>query len=123
MKILNMKFNRIRFSKEASESLNKMKGRMGLTWNILCRIGFCISLNDLTDLNPADYRPDGDIEIDRKILIGQEDALYIALLKQRCIHDEIPEEEYMDYFRAHMNRGAILLSKRIGNIKDLAQLI
>ncbi|RYE46054.1 MAG: DNA sulfur modification protein DndE [Sphingobacteriales bacterium] len=118
-----MKFNRIRFSKEASESLNKMKGRMGLTWNVLSRIGFCISLNDLTEPNPADYKADGDIEIDRKILTGHEDELYVALLKQRCINSGIAEDEYLDYFKAHMNRGAILLSKRIGSIKDLAQLI
>jgi DNA sulfur modification protein DndE len=118
-----MKFNRIKFSKEASDALNKMKGRMGLTWNILCRIGFCISLNDLVEPNLTDYKGDGDIEIDRKILIGNEDELYIALLKQRCIDAGIPENQHFEYFKAHMNRGVILLSKRIGNIKDLAQLI
>lgn len=118
-----MKFNRIRFSREACESLNRMKGRMGLNWNILCRIGFCISLNDLTDPNPNDYKADGEIEIDRKILIGNEEELYVALLKERCILAGVEEHLYVDYFKAHMNRGAILLSKRIGNIKDLAQLI
>jgi len=118
-----MKFNRLRFSKEASDSLNKMKGRMGLNWNILCRIGFCLSLNDQIEPNPIDYKADGDIEIDRKILIGNEDELYIALLKQRCFISGIPENQHIEYFKAHMNRGAILLSKRIGNIKDLAQLI
>lgn len=118
-----MKFNRIRFSKEACESLNRMKGRMGLNWNILCRIGFCISLNDQMTPDPNDYKADGDIEIDRKILIGNEDDLYTALLKERCIQAGIDESLYFDYFKAHMNRGAILLSKRIGNIKDLAQLI
>ncbi|MBV8388978.1 MAG: DNA sulfur modification protein DndE [Mucilaginibacter sp.] len=118
-----MKFNRIRFSKEASEALNKMKGRMGLNWNILCRIGFCISLNDQVEPDPADYKTDGDIEIDRKILIGNEDELYVALLRQRCVTAGIPEDKHFDYFKAHMNRGAILLSKRIGSIKELAQLI
>lgn len=118
-----MKFNRIRFSKEACDALNKMKGRMGLNWNILCRIGFCISLNDDLEPNPLDYKADGEIEIDRKILIGNEDDLYIALLKERCIQSGIDENLYFEYFKAHMNRGAILLSKRIGSIKDLAQLI
>lgn len=118
-----MKFNRIRFSKEASESLNKMKGRMGLNWNVLCRIGFCLSISDQVEPSLTDYKADGDIEIDRKILIGNEDDLYVALLKQRCIKAGIGETQQVDYFKAHMNRGAILLSKRIGNIKDLAQLI
>jgi len=118
-----MKFNRIKFSKEACDSLNRMKGRMGLNWNILCRIGFCMSLNDLVDPDPNDYKSDGDIEIDRKILIGNEEELYIALLKERCIQSSISEHLYVEYFKAHMNRGVILLSKRIGNLKDLAQLI
>ena len=118
-----MKFNRLRFSKEASDSLNKMKGRMGLNWNTLCRIGFCISLNDQVEPSPTDYKADGDVEIDRKILIGNEDDLYIALLKQRCYMAGVPENQHFEYFKAHMNRGAILLSKRIGSIKDLAQLI
>jgi len=118
-----MKFNRIRFSKEASESLNRMKGRMGLNWNILCRIGFCLSLNESAEPSLLDYKADGEIEIDRKILIGNEEDLYIALLVQRCILSDIPSSQHMEYFKAHMNRGAILLSKRIGNIKDLAQLI
>lgn len=82
-----------------------------------------MSLNDNVTVNPADYKSDGDIEIDRKILIGNEDDLYIALLKERCLQEGVEEDLYAEYFKAHMNRGVILLSKRIGNIKDLAQLI
>lgn len=118
-----MKFNRIKFSREASEALDKMKGRVGLNWNILCRIGFCISLNDPVLPSPKEYKLDGNIEIDRKILTGSEDELYVSLLKQHCIQFGISEDNYLDYFRAHMNRGVLLLSKRIGNVKDLVQLL
>ncbi len=101
-----------------------MKGRVGLNWNLLCRIGFCMSLNDMSPINPADYKGDGgSVEIDRKILIGNEDELYVALLIQRCILERIPEDKYFDHFKAHMNRGVLLLSKRISNIKDLAQIL
>lgn len=118
-----MKFNRMRFSKEASQSLNRMKGRIGVNWNVLCRIGFCISLNDPTEPYIADYKADGEIEIDRKILVGNEEELYFALLRQRYLDTGLTEPELFDYFKAHMNRGVIFLSKRIGNIRDLAQLI
>lgn len=100
-----------------------MKMRMGLNWNVLSRIGFCISLNDPIEPNPAEYKGDGDVDLDRNLLLGHEDDLYIALLKQRCLSSGIAEDEQLDYFKAHMNRGAILLSKRIGSVKDLAQLI
>src|SRR5579872_4619163 len=106
-----MKFSRIKFSKEASEALNKMKGKVGLNWNTLCRIGFCISLNDLSEIDPNEFKSDGSIEIERKILIGNEDELYLAILKQRCLQANIPEKMHLDYFKAHMNRGILLLSK------------
>ncbi|HVX01387.1 MAG TPA: DndE family protein, partial [Candidatus Babeliaceae bacterium] len=60
-----------------------MKGRLGLNWNLMCRIGFCLSLGDPTDINPEEYKADGSIEIERKILTGEEDQLYVALLIQR----------------------------------------
>ncbi|MCD4666141.1 MAG: DNA sulfur modification protein DndE [Bacteroidales bacterium] len=117
-------FSRIRFSKEASDALNKMKGRTGLTPNILCRLGFCLSLNDASIPNPDSYRSPGDREIDRKVLMGNEEDLYIALVKTRCVEAGIIEDEQIfEYFKAHMNRGILLLSKRVGNIKDLARLI
>jgi DNA sulfur modification protein DndE len=118
-----MKINRIRFSKDASEALNKMKGKVGLNWNLICRIGFCVSLNDMTPVNPKDYKADGSIEIEKKILIGQEEDMYYALLKQRCLLEGIDESQYVDYFKAHMNRGVLLISKRVGSFKDIAQLL
>jgi DNA sulfur modification protein DndE len=118
-----MKINRIKFSKEASDALNKMKGKVGISWNLICRIGFCMSLDDMTPVNPKDYKADGSIEIEKKILIGQEEELYYALLKQRCLLEKIEESQYVDYFKAHMNRGVLLISKRVGTFKDLAQLL
>jgi DNA sulfur modification protein DndE len=118
-----MKFNRMRFSREACDALNRMKGRVGLNRNILCRIGFSLSLNDLAEPDPNDYKGDGDFEVDRKILTGNEDELYVALLIERCVLAGVDKSQYFEYFKAHMNRGVILLSKRIGNIRELAQLI
>jgi len=118
-----MKFSKIRFSKEASDALDKMKGRVGLNWNVLCRIGFCLSLNDPVEVIPNAFKSDGSVDIDRKILIGNEDELYIALLIQRCLERGIQEDKHLDYFKAHMNRGILLLSKRISNFKDLTQLV
>lgn len=120
-----MKFSRIKFSKEASETLAKMKGKTGLTPNILCRIGFCLSINDPTVPDPKDFPSNGDREIDRQVLTGQWDELFYALFKERCKKDSIKEDEkeMLSVFRAHMNRGVLLLSKRVKSIKDIARLL
>lgn len=118
-----LKYSRIKFSKEASDQLGRMKGRVGLTPNILCRIGFCMSLNDPIIPNHEDYPPDGDREIERQVLIGQWEDIYLALLTEWAVKHNIEAEDLLPYFKAHMNRGVLLLSKRIRSIKDLALLL
>lgn len=41
-----MQFSEMHFSEEASQKLGRMKGRTGLTPNILARIGSCLSLEN-----------------------------------------------------------------------------
>lgn len=118
-----MKFHRLKFSQEASDALGRLKGWTGLTPNILARLGFCVSLNDPTVPNPDDYGSDSNREIDRKVLLGDWDDLFVALLKERCHEDGIKEDEYYDQFRAHMNRGAMFLYKRVRSINDIARLL
>lgn len=118
-----MKYSRIRFSKEASETLARMKGKTGLTPNILCRIGFCLSINDPTIPDPEDYSSDGDREIDRQVLTGHWDHLFECLIRERCLGDGIEQNDLLPHFRAHMNRGVLLLSKRVKSIKDIARLV
>ena len=118
-----MKLNRLRVSAEASQRLGILKGRTGLTPNILCRIGFCLSLNDPTVPDPADYLPDGEREIDRHTLTGPWDGLFVALLRERCHRDGLGEEHLAVQFKAHVDRGVLLLYKRVRSLNDLALLL
>jgi DNA sulfur modification protein DndE len=120
-----MKLSTLRVCQEVSHRLSILKGRTGLTPNILCRIGFCLSLNDPTIPNPAEYPPDSDREIDRHTLTGPWDSLFVALIKERCLQDNIPlsDEHLADYFKAHVNRGVLLLYKRVRSLNDLAFLM
>lgn len=120
-----MKYTRLKFSKEASDKLGQLKGRTGLTPNILARIGFVMSLNEPTIPNPEDYPSDSEREIDRQVLTGQWDLLFITLLKERCCRDRIDisnEEQLLVQFRSHMNRGVLLLHKRVRSLRDLGVL-
>ena len=120
-----MKLNRLRVCEEVSNRLSILKGRTGVTPNILCRIGFCLSLNDPSIPNPADYPPESDREIDRHTLTGPWDRLFVALIKERCKQDSLPltDEVLANQFRAHINRGVLLLYKQVRSINDLALLM
>ena len=120
-----MKLSRLRFCQEASDKLSQLKGRTGLTPNILARIGFVMSLNDPTIPNPDDYPADSDREIDRQVLLGQWDLLFVVMLQERCNHDgfSVNDDLLVAQFRAHMNRGVLLLHKRIRNLKGLGVLM
>ena len=81
-----------------------------------------MSLGDPSIPDPSDY-PEEDREFNRYTLLGEWDALYVALLRQRMatdnIGDDTPEE---DVFRAHLNRGVMALSRHVKSIADLATL-
>lgn len=118
-----MNLNRLRVCEEADLRLRILKARTGLTPNILCRLGFCLSLNDPTPPDPNLYPEDGPREINRYTLTGQWDSLFVALLKERCERDGLGEAEWEAQFRAHVNRGVLQLYKQVHSLEDLARLV
>ncbi|HWO43442.1 MAG TPA: DNA sulfur modification protein DndE [Candidatus Eisenbacteria bacterium] len=117
-----MKLAKLRLTREASNRLPILAARTGLTPNLLCRIGFCLSLGEQAIPNPDNY-PEEDREFNRYTLLGEYDPLFVALLTERCRQDNVDLSMLADYFRAHMNRGVILLHSRIKSLADLAQLV
>jgi DNA sulfur modification protein DndE len=118
---MQMRVNKIRLSKDASERLKHLKARTGLTPNILSRFGFCLSLSDPAIPNPEQFA-DEDREFNRYTLLGEWDILYVSLLKQRLANDQITEEQLERQFLAHLNRGILALYGLVKNLSDLANL-
>ena len=119
-----MKLTRLKVCQEVDQRLIQLKGKTGLTPNLLCRIGFCLSLNDPNVPDPANYPPDSDRELNRFTLTGEWDRLFVALLQERCHHDGLEDESVLeDQFRAHVNRGVLILYHRLKNIADLDRLV
>lgn len=111
---------RLRFCKEADNWLKVLKSRTGVSPNILCRIGFALSLDEPGLPRPESYHEDSDREINRYTLLGEYDITYVALLRQRLIDEGTFEGADLDaHFRAHMNRGVILLAARVKSLPDL----
>jgi DNA sulfur modification protein DndE len=118
-----MSFNRIRISRSAAVRLSMLKGRTSLTPNILCRIGFCLSLSDPTVPKPENYDENGQ-EFNRYTLTGEWDKFFIALLKERLLKDGLdPKKDLLPQFRAHINRGAIVLSDKVKKLEDFQDLL
>ncbi|MFQ5741109.1 MAG: DNA sulfur modification protein DndE [Acidobacteriota bacterium] len=111
---------RLRFCREADNWLRVLKSRTGVTPNILCRIGYSLSLDQPGIPNPEIYPEDSDREINRYTLLGEHDGTYVALLRQRMSDEGTDQDDEIDaQFRAHMNRGVILLAARVKALPDL----
>ena len=117
-----MKLTKIKLTKDASNRLRFLAGRTGLTPNLLCRLGFCLSLAEPSLPRVDEYREE-EREFNRYTLLGEYDALFMALFKQRLNTDGINEDEMADYFRAHLNRGVTLLQQRTRSLGDLVALL
>ena len=123
MRLIKLSFNKLKICSKATVRLSILKGRTGLTPNILCRIGFCLSLGDPSIPNPEKYDDNGQ-EFNRYTLTGELDALFIAVMKERLIHDKLNlKENLIPQFRAHINRGAISLFDKVKHIEDINELL
>lgn len=98
---------RIFFTKDADMRLRQLKGKMGITPNVICRIGFCRSLNVATEPQAVDER-DKAREINRYTLFGEYDMLFCALLSQWKL-DSCSSLDLDELCIRHMNRGVYLV--------------
>lgn len=117
-------FNRIHIGKETDQRLRNLKSRTGLTPNLLCRIGFCLSLAE-PGIPDAQLYADGNVrEFNRYTLTGQWEIFFFSLLRERLQQDGLDVEANLEpQFKAHLNRGVTLLSQRIKTVADLTTLV
>lgn len=113
---------RIPFTVEADNRLRMLKARTGITPNILCRIGFCMSLEEPGIPNPLPDSYQQGREINRYTLLGSGDIVYVSLLISRLKRDQIPLSKTNDMFLAHINRGVEILAARLKTLYDLDSL-
>jgi len=119
-----MPLNRIYVSEEVDLRLRNLKGRTGLTPNLLCRLGFCLSLAEpgIPDLQL--YSDSQAREFNRYTLTGQWDLFFFSLLRERLAQDGMDlEADLESQFKAHLSRGVLLLYQRLKKLGDLANLV
>ena len=119
-----MAFNRLYVGEDVDLRLRQLKARTGLTPNLLCRLGFCLSLAERGIPDPYLYSEGQTREFNRYTLTGQWDIFFFALLRERLIQDRLnPEADLEAYFKAHLSRGVLMLSQRLKALEDLADLV
>ena len=108
-----MSLDHIRVSKQAREQLIRIKRHTGIEhWNILCRWAFCRSLAEASVPPPARIVTDSNVEMSWRVFGGTHQALYLALLKERCLRDGLGTNEDVleTQFRLHLHRGIAYLA-------------
>lgn len=119
-----MPLNRIYVSEEVDLRLRNLKGRTGLTPNLLCRLGFCLSLAEPGIPDSQLYSDSQAREFNRYTLTGQWDLFFFSLLRERLAQDGMDlEADLESQFKAHLSRGVLLLYQRLKNLGDLAGLV
>lgn len=116
---------RIRLSQTAKEQLVKLKRITKIDqWNILCRWGFCRSLQEKSVPSPIPLLSDSNVELTWAVFGGEMGEIFILALKQRCHEDglEITPEVLASQFRLHLHRGISYLAGDI-NLKSIDDLI
>ena len=114
---------RVAFCTEADNKMRRLKALTGVTPNLACRIGFCLSLEEPAAPDSARYPP-GDRIINRYTLTGEYDPLFVALLRQRLQEDRLDWTVHGGpQFAAHMNRGVLLVAARVKTLPDLLGLV
>jgi len=119
-----MSLDYIRLSQSAKDQLVKLKRHTGIAqWNVLCRWGFCISLAEDSVPPDAKIPADSNVEMSWKVFGGQNHEIYIGLLKERCLRDELgtDADTLAHQFRLHLHRGIAYLAgnKNLRSISDL----
>ena len=119
----NLTIQRIPFAADIDNRLRALKARTGITPNILCRIGFCLSIEEPGV--PATLSENEIIgrEINRYTLVGKYDMLFVALLKAWMKEYSVDFSRIDEMFVAHMNRGAELVASRVKSVADITSLV
>ena len=109
-------------SAQGTQKLRTLKGRTGLTPNILARIALMISLNERDQPVSRQYSVDG-MEFNGYTLFGELEDLLLCLLKENNLLKATTEESMQDNVRGHIERGIEIIYPRIKSLADIGLLV
>lgn len=108
---------RLRISKTATDTLKMLKGRTGLTPNLVCRIALLLSLEDGPRGGLRTIEDFGS-ELNMPTLFGEFAFLFEALVRE--VHGKLDAKQCAAVIVSHIDNGLDRLRKS-KSILDLAQ--
>jgi len=118
-----VEFNRIKLSADATSMLKTLQTRTGITPNIICRFALCYSLDQSIISDLVQIKEDG-MEISRHTLFGDNEVIYISLVKEKCKELGLdPEKDFMKIMKTNINNGIITIFARVKGLEDFINLI
>ena len=121
-----MTLQRIQFTSDADNRLRALKGRTGITPNLLGRLGFCLSLEEPGTPSLLNKRTKLGRDINRYTMLGEYDEAFIALLVTWMDARGMKTSDtnlVNAQFLAHMNRGVEMVTARLKTLSDLERLV
>lgn len=111
--------------------INLKKKTKVSSMNILCRWALCLSLSESTILRDIEENKKEEtnselsIEIRWETFTGRENEIYLSLLKQYCLDQEIDitEPNLQKIMRLHVQRGLGYLKNDINNPEGLISIL
>lgn len=122
-----MILKQIKLSVQDKDKLSRLKGKTGIqNWNVLCRWALCFSLKEPSIPLDIEQPADSNLEMSWITFGGENYKLFEALIKARCIKDDLPTDNttLAKYFKLHLSRGISFLSgtNMIKSLEDLLLL-
>ena len=94
----------------------------GVTPNLLCRLGFCLSLAE-AGYPKTDSSADSDRVIKYQTLVGEYAPVFVSLLRLRHPEQTDDVSALAALFGEHMHRGILLLANRVKTPGDILALV
>lgn len=107
---------RMRISKSSAETLKLIKGRTGVTPNLVCRIALLMSLEDDSRGGSKQCDQDGS-EFNAPTLFGEHGLLFECLLRE--VHGPLDSKQCAAAIASHIEVGL----DRLRKAKNLLELI
>ncbi|QTY26355.1 DndE family protein [Flavobacterium sp. CS20] len=116
-------FTHIKTSKDNKEVVSQLTRKLNLgTENVIARLALAYSLKSGKKLKIEDLKDSGGKEYSRKVLFGDYDKYYVALVAQHYqLH--ISNQDLGKYVKLHLDEGLNTLQKLNAGNMNLINLI